>query len=58
MTGEKPDKDCWTGQVIHCVGAARYPSIHNLLQIADVDSGVIRWVNVDLLAHILPSTLI
>ena len=29
------------GQVIHRGGAARDPSIHNLFQIADVNSGVI-----------------
>ena len=39
MTGEKADKDWWMGQVIHCGGAARDPKIHNLFQIADVDSG-------------------
>ena len=55
LTGEKRDKDCWMGEVIHCGGAARDPSIHNLFQIADVDSGVIRWVNADLVTHILPS---
>ena len=55
LTGEKADKDWWMGQVIHnCGGAARDPSIHNLFQIADVDSGVIRWVNADLVTHILP----
>ena len=55
--GEKADKDWWMGHVIHCGGAARDPSIHNLFQIADVDSGVIRWVNADLVIHIVPSTL-
>jgi len=40
--GEKQEKDWWMGQVIHCGGGARDPSIHNLFQIADVDSGVIR----------------
>ena len=55
LTGEKRDKDWWMGEVIHCGGAARDPSIHNLFQIADVDSGVIRWVNADLVTHILPS---
>ena len=30
--------------------------MHNMFQIADVDSGVIRWVNADLVTHILPST--
>jgi hypothetical protein len=29
-------------------------SIHNLFQIADVDSGVIRWVNAHLVTHIVP----
>ena len=43
------------GQVINCGGADGDPKIHNLLQIADVDSGVIRWVNADLVTHILPS---
>jgi len=42
------------GQVIHCGGAARDPKIHNLFQIADVDSGVIRWFNADLVTHIRP----
>ena len=42
------------GQVIHCSGAARDPRIHNLFQIADVDPGVIRWVNADLVMRILP----
>ena len=55
LTGEKADKDWWMGQVIFCGGAARDPSMHNLFQIADVDSGVIRWVNADLVTHILPS---
>ena len=30
------------------------PSIHNLFQIADFDSSVIRWVNADLVTHSLP----
>ena len=54
LTGEKAEKDWWMGQVIHCGGAACDPSIHNLFQIADVDSGVIRWVNADLVTHIVP----
>ena len=54
LIGERADRDWWMGQVIHCGGAARDPKIHNLFQIADVDSGVIRWVNADLVTHILP----
>ncbi|WP_067094337.1 DUF3104 domain-containing protein [Synechococcus sp. MIT S9508] len=55
LTGESQDQDWWMGQVIHCGGAARDPRVHNLFQIADVDSGVIRWVNADLVSRILPS---
>ena len=55
LTGEKAEKDWWMGEVIHCGGAARDPKIHNLFQIADVDSGVIRWVNADPVTHALPS---
>ena len=54
LTGETHDRDWWMGHVIHCGGAARDPMIHNLFQIADVDSGEIRWVNADLVTHILP----
>ena len=31
--------------------------VHNLFQIADVDSGVIRWVNGDLATYIQPRLL-
>ena len=55
LVGEKQAKNWWIGQLIHCGSAARNPSIHNLFQIADVDSGVIRWVNADLVTHILPT---
>tara|TARA_B100001121_G_scaffold284738_1_gene279932 strand:+ start:416 stop:586 length:171 start_codon:yes stop_codon:yes gene_type:complete len=44
QTGDSEGKDCWMGQVIHCGGAARDPSIQNLFQSADMDSGVIRYV--------------
>ena len=54
LTGEKAGNDWWMGEVIHCGGAARDQSIHNLFQIADVDSDMIRWVNADLMTHILP----
>ena len=44
----------WMGDVIHVDGGARDPKIPTLFQIADVDSGVIRWVNADLVSHIVP----
>ena len=52
LTGDKAEKDWWMGQVTHCNGDARAPKIHNLVQIADADSGVIRWVNADPVCHI------
>ena len=54
LSGETRDKDWWMGQVIYCTGGARKPEHHNILQIADVDTGEIRWVNADLVIHILP----
>ena len=53
LTGENSEKDWWMGQVIHCNGDARAPKIHNLFQIADVDTGAIRWVNADQVSHIV-----
>ncbi|WP_370586474.1 DUF3104 domain-containing protein [Synechococcus sp. NOUM97013] len=54
LPGESQDRDWWMGQVIHCGGGARKPEDFNLCQIADVDTGEIRWVNADLVTHILP----
>ena len=54
LVGETQDKDWWMGHVIHCGGAARDPALHNLFQIADVDTGVIKWINSDLVTHIVP----
>jgi len=55
LVGETQDKDWWMGSVLHCGGAARDPSTHNLFQVADVDTGVIKWVNADLVTHIVPN---
>ena len=35
-------------------GGARNPKVPTLFQVADVDTGVIKWVNADLLTHIVP----
>ena len=53
LTGESPDRDWWMGQVVFCEGGARKPDVNSLFQIADVDDGTIRWVNADLVSHIL-----
>ena len=55
LVEEEQDKDWWMGQVLHCGGTARDPSMHNLFQIADVYSAVICRVNADLVTHIPPS---
>ena len=52
----EPEQDWWVGQVVFCEGGARDPSVNSLFQIADVDSGAIRWVNADCVSDILPST--
>ena len=40
--------------VIWVDGGARNPKIPTLFQVADVDTGVINWVNVDFVTHIVP----
>ena len=40
--------------VIWVDGGARNPKVPTLFQVADVDTGVINWINTDLLTHICP----
>ena len=40
--------------VIWVDGGARNPKIPTLFQVADVDTGIINWVNADLVTHICP----
>ena len=40
--------------VIRVDDGARNPKIPTLFQVADVDSGVINWVNADVVSHIVP----
>ena len=40
--------------VIWCDRGARNPKAPSLFQVADVDTGVINWVNADLVTHIVP----
>ena len=39
--------DWYMGQVIFCEGGARDPKVNSLFQVADVDTGIIRWINAD-----------
>ena len=41
--------------VIWVDGGARNPKVPTLFQVADVDTGVINWINPDLVTHIVPS---
>ena len=44
------------GDVIYNEGGARDPKVPTLFQIVCVDTGVIRWVNADLVTHLVPAT--
>ena len=44
----------WMADVIFVEGGARNPKVPTLFQVADVDSGAVRWVNADLVTHIVP----
>ena len=43
----------WMGQVIFCEGGARGPKMNSLIQVADVDTGVIRWINADEVSNVI-----
>ena len=46
--------DWRVADVIWVDGGARNPKVPTLFQVADVDTGVINWVNADLVTHICP----
>ena len=50
---DKPES-WWMADVIFVDGGARNPKVPTLFQVADVDSGVVRWVNADLATDIVP----
>ena len=43
----------WIGQVISCEGSARHPMLPSLFQVADVDTGVITWINADAISDVI-----
>ena len=43
------------GQVIFSEVSARHPMIPSLFQVADVDTGVIKWINADLVSDVIQS---
>ena len=56
ICGSTDSDDWWMADVIHVDGGARDPKVLTLFQVADVDSGVIRWVCADLITHIVPDS--
>ena len=47
-------KDWRMADVIWVDGGARNPKVPMLFQVADADTGVINWVNADLVTHTVP----
>ena len=45
--------DWWMGQVIFCEGSARQPKLPSLFQVADVDTGVVKWINADEVSDVI-----
>ena len=45
----------WMGDVLYKEGGARNPKVPTLFQIACVDTVAIRWVNADLVTHVVPA---
>ena len=43
----------WMGQVIFCEGGARDAKVNRLFQVADVDTGVILWINADEVSDVI-----
>ena len=39
---------------IHVIGSVRSPRVPSFFQVADVSTGVINWINADLVTHIVP----
>ena len=50
LTGETRHKDCWKGLVSTAMEWLGI-QLHNIVRIADIASGVVCWVNADLLSH-------
>ena len=45
----------WMADVIWVDGGARNPKVSTLFQVDDADTGIINWVNADLVTHVSPS---
>ncbi|MGB1416358.1 MAG: DUF3104 domain-containing protein [Synechococcus sp.] len=54
ICSEGSGEDWWMGDVITIDGGARDPKVPTLFQIVDVDTGRVRWINADLVTHVVP----
>lgn len=54
ICGSNESDDWWMADVLHVDGGARDPKVPTLFQVADVDTGTVRWVCADLVTHIVP----
>ena len=43
----------WLGHVVHSICGARDPSSNSLFQVVDIDTGIVRTINADLVQGIL-----
>ena len=46
--------DWWMADVIHVIGSVRNPMLPRFFQVADVETGVVRWIKSDLVTHVVP----
>ena len=46
--------DLWMAAVILVIGSVRNPKLPRFFQVADVETRVVRWINADLVTHIVP----
>ena len=54
VAGDQLDQgDWWMGQVLFSEGSARHPRLPSLFQVADVDAGVIKWINADAVSDVI-----
>ena len=47
------EKAWWMAQVVFLAGSARDTKATSLVQVAEVDNGILRWVNADCIEQIL-----
>ncbi len=52
-TGRMCYADCWVAQVIYFVGGARHPKANSLFQVVDIDTGIVKTINADLVIAVL-----